>query len=331
VEGLAMVDILLATVSSIVMIFVALFLGIIYLFLVRKLSARFQWRVGPLVSMYSDLKPLLGRSRILQPLYDILKLFGKQTLVPNVARKWLFISAPYLSFLCAFLAIFFIPFSGFPLFSELGDSLLITYYLLVGSVFFTIVGAASSGSPWSAIGARREVEIFLIYEIGLVVAMTCVAIVAGSLSIWNISTTGTSLPFVVLNPFAAVLFFLVAIGKLAIKPLDMAEAETEIVAGPFTEYSGKHLGMFQLAKVFLFYDVVALFIALFLGPLMGSWLWIPGYILAAIVVIFFLTVFQVLHPRWRIDRAMASYGTIVTIFAILSVLMTVVLLFYVVV
>jgi NADH-quinone oxidoreductase subunit H len=324
-------DIVLATVSSIVMAVVALFLGVIYLFLLRKLSARFQWRVGPMLSMYSDLKPLLGTSRILQPLYDILKLFGKQTLVPNVARKWLFVSAPYLSFLCAFVAIFFIPFSGFPLFSELGDSLFITYYLLVGSVFFTIVGAASSGSPWGAIGARREVEIFLIYEIGLVVAITSVAIVAGTLSTWLISTAGASLPFVVLNPFAAVLFFLVAMGKLAIKPLDIPEAETEIVAGPFTEYSGRHLGLFQLARVFLFYDVVALFIALFLGPLMGSWLWIPGYLIAAIVVIFFLTVFQVLHPRWRIDRAMVSYGTIVAVFAVLSVLMTIVLLYYVVV
>src|SRR5512136_2980699 len=192
-------DIVLATVSSIVMIVVALFLGVIYLFLLRKLSARFQWRVGPMLSMYSDLKPLLGTSRILQPLYDILKLFGKETLVPNVARKWLFVSAPYLSFLCAFVAIFFIPFSGFPLFSELGDSLFITYYLLVGSVFFTIVGAASSGSPWGAIGARREVEIFLIYEIGLVVAITSVAIVAGTLSTWLISTAGASLPFVILN------------------------------------------------------------------------------------------------------------------------------------
>ncbi len=325
-----MVDYAIATVSSIVMIFVALFLGVIYLFLLRKLSARFQWRVGPMLSMYPDLRSLLGTSRILQPLYDILKLFGKQTLVPTVARRWLFVSAPYLSFLCAFLAIFFIPFSGFPLFSELGDSLLITYYLLVGSVFFTILGAASSGSPWSAIGARREVEVFLIYEIGLVVAITSVAVVAGSLSTWSISSTG-SLPFIVLNPFAAILFFLVAIGKLAIKPLDMAEAETEIVAGPFTEYSGKHLGMFHLAKVFLFYDVVAWFIALFLGPLMGSWLWIPGYLIAAVVVIFLLTVFQVLHPRWRIDRAMASYGTLVTVFAILTALTTVVLLYYMVV
>lgn len=324
-------DILLATVSSIVMIFVALFLGVVYVFLLRKLSARFQWRVGPMVSMYADLKPLLGTSRILQPFYDILKLFGKQTLVPDVARKWLFVSAPYLSFLCALAAIFFIPFSGFPLFSELEDSLFITYYLLVGSVFFTIVGAAASGSPWGAIGARREVEVFLVYEIGLVVAMASVAVVAGTLSTWHISTQGAALPFIVLNPFAAVLFFLVAVGKLGIKPLDMPEAETEIVAGPFTEYSGKHLAMFQLAKAFLFYDMVALFIALFLGPLMGSWLWIPGYILAAIIVVFFLTVFQVLHPRWRIDRAMASYGAVVTVFAILSALMTVVLLYYVVV
>jgi hypothetical protein len=78
-------DLVIATVSSIVMVFVALFLGVIYLFLLRKLSARFQWRVGPMVSMYSDLAPLLGRSRILQPLYDAFHLSGRP--LPYVSSK----------------------------------------------------------------------------------------------------------------------------------------------------------------------------------------------------------------------------------------------------
>lgn len=311
-------------ITLVIMIPVGLFLGIIYTFLLRKLTARFQWRVGPLVTMYKDLAPLLGRSRIWQPLYDILKLFGKDNMSPSTSRKAIFLASPYLAFACAFLAIFFIPFPGLQLLSSLPDSLVITVYLLILSVMFTILGAASSGSPWSAIGARREVELFLIYEIGLVVSLFSVALIAGSLSIWGI-VTSPKLPMLILNPFAAILLFLVMLGKLAIKPLDIAEAEAEIVAGPFTEYSGRSLGLFQLAKLFLLYDLVTLFLAVFIAPMFSSLLWIPIYIVAAVFMVFLLTVVQVLHPRYKISRAMSTYGMLVLVVAILTIAMIVVL------
>jgi NADH-quinone oxidoreductase subunit H len=318
---------LFTTVTAIIMIPVAFFLGIIYLFLLRKFSARFQWRVGPLISMYADLKPLLGRSRILQPLYDILKLFGKDAVVPSGARKTIFRASPYLALACAFIAIFFIPLPGVPLLSYLGDSLVIASYLLIAAVMFTILGAASSGSPWSAIGARRESEIFLIYEIGFVVALFAAAMTYGTLNIWTIATT-SSLPLLILNPFAAVLLFLVMIGKLGIKPMDIAEAETEIVGGPYTEYSGKYLAMLQLTKGFLFYDMIGLFIVLFLAPMFGTALWIPVYIISAVVMMLFLSIVHVLHPRWKIDRAMRSYGLLIAVFAILAVIMVALALSY---
>ena len=322
-----MVDMLFTVVTMLIIIPVAILAGILYVFLFRKLSARFQWRVGPVVRMYKDLSPLLGSSRILQPLYDILKLFGKDTPVPDISRKTIFVASPYLAFLCAFLAIFFIPFPGVPLLSEMEESLVITSYLLIGAVMFTILGAASSGSPWGAIGARRDVEIFLIYEVGFVVALFSVGLIAQSLSLWEIATR-PGLPMLILNPFAAILLFLVILGKLAIKPLDMAEAEAEIVAGPFTEYGGRHLGFFQLAKALLFYDMVALFISLFLGPFLGSILWLPAYIIAVVVILLFVTVMQVLHPRFQIAKGMSWYGRWVLVFGILAVIMVLVLRYY---
>jgi len=326
-EVLKMVDMLFTVVTMLIIIPVAILAGILYVFLFRKLSARFQWRVGPVVRMYKDLSPLLGSSRILQPLYDILKLFGKDTPVPDISRKTIFVASPYLAFLCAFLAIFFIPFPGVPLLSEMEESLVIASYLLIGAVMFTILGAASSGSPWGAIGARRDVEIFLIYEVGFVVALFSVGLIAQSLSLWEIATR-PGLPMLILNPFAAILLFLVILGKLAIKPLDMAEAEAEIVAGPFTEYGGRHLGFFQLAKALLFYDMVALFISLFLGPFLGSILWLPAYIIAVVVILLFVTVMQVLHPRFQIAKGMSWYGRWVLVFGILAVIMVLVLRYY---
>jgi len=325
-------------VTLIIMIPVGLFLGIIYTFLLRKLTARFQWRVGPVVTMYKDLAPLLGRSRIWQPLYDILKLFGKDNMSPSTSRKAIFLASPYLAFLCAFVAIFFIPLPGLQLLSNVSESLVITVYLLILSVMFTILGAASSGSPWSAIGARREVELFLIYEIGLVVSLFSVALIASSitgtetLTIWGI-VNSTNLPMLILDPFAAILLFLVMLGKLAIKPFDIAEAEAEIVAGPYTEYSGRSLGLFQLAKVFLLYDLVTLFLAVFIAPLFslptGNALWfiaaIPLYVVLAVVMVFLLTVVQVLHPRYKISKGISDYGAMIAVVAILTIAMVVVL------
>ena len=89
-----MADALFTIVSAVLILPISLFLGVIYSFLIRKLSARFQWRVGPIVKMYSDLAPLIGRTRIWQPLYDILKLFGKDTDIPAKSRKKLFVNSP---------------------------------------------------------------------------------------------------------------------------------------------------------------------------------------------------------------------------------------------
>jgi len=306
-EGEQMVDLIFTVISLIVIVPLALFLGVIYSYLLRKLSARFQWRVGPMLRMYGDLKPLLGTTRLLQPLYDILKLYGKETIVPDVSRRRLFVYSPYLSLFFAVAAIFFIPFPGMPLLSWVPYSLIIASYLLIASILFTILGPVASGSPWAAIGARREVELFLVSELGFVLSLFAVAIARQSLVIWEISSGGQSLYLALLTVTAGALMFVAMLGKLHIKPFDMPEAEAEIVAGPYTEYSGKLLGTYYLTKVFLLYGLVALFISLFLPPIATDVLWLPLYIVAAVVLVFLLTLVQVLNPRYRIRNAINWY------------------------
>lgn len=314
-----MADLLLTILSAVLILPISLFLGVIYSFLIRKLSARFQWRVGPVVTMYSDLSPLIGRTRIWQPLYDILKLFGKDAVVPANSRKNLFVYSPYMSLLFAVATIFFIPFPGLaPMLSDNQFSLIIASYLLIASILFTILGPVASGSPWGAIGARREVELFLVAELGFVVSLFAMAFAKDSLSIWTLASNMESLPAVLLTVVAGTTMFAAMLGKLHIKPFDMPEAECEIVAGPYTEYSGKLLGVYYLAKVFLLYSIVGLFIAVFLPPLTSSWLWVPPYALAAIILVFLLSVVQVLNPRYRIGKALNWYIKIVVPLAILS-------------
>lgn len=313
-----MADPLITAVSVVLIVPLSLLLGVIYSFLIRKLSAKFQWRVGPVVTMYSDLAPLIGSTRIWQPLYDILKLFGKDVVVPASSRRTLFVSSPYLSLIFAVASVFFIPFPGMPLLSDVPFSLIIASYLLIASIMFTILGPVASGSPWAAIGARREVELFLVAELGFVVSLFAVAFANDSLSIFTLANTAPGLSTVIMALVAGTTMFAAMLGKLHIKPFDMPEAECEIVAGPYTEYSGKLLGIYFLAKVFLLYSMVALFIAVFLPPLSSSWLWVPVYILAAIVIVFLLTVVQVLNPRYRIDKALSWYIKIVLPLALLS-------------
>jgi len=313
--------------TVIVMIPVGLFLATIYGFLFRKLSARFQWRMGPLIRVNKDLAPLIGSTRIWQPLYDVLKLFGKDNLTPASARKAVFSVSPYIAFACAAVALFFIPFPGLTLLSNVQDSLVIVVYLLISAAAFTVLGASAAGSPWSSIGARREIELFMVYEIGLVVSLFAVAFTTQQTTIWGI-VTSPLLPMLILNPFAAALLFLVMLGKLAIKPLDIAEAECEIVAGPYTEYSGRNLGLFQLTKLFLMYDLITLFLAVFIAPIFQSLVWIPLYVVGAVVLLFLLTVVQVLHPRYKISTGLATYGAIIIVVSILAIIVAAALYYY---
>ncbi len=306
-----MVDHVFTILSIALIIPISLFLGVMYSFLIRKLSARFQWRVGPIVRMYGDLAPVIGSTRIWQPLYDILKLFGKDALIPSTAHKRLFTWSPYLSLFFSFAAVLFIPFPGLPLLSGTPYSLIIASYLLIASILFTILGPAASGSPWGAIGARREVELFLVAELSFVASLFVVAVTKGTLVISELAGFVGSIPMMLVTALAGITMFAAMLGKLHIKPFDMPEAECEIVAGPYTEYSGKLLGTYFLAKVFVLYNMVALFIAVFLPPLSSSVLWLPLYVVAALVLIFLLAVVHVLNPRYTIAKALMWYTKII--------------------
>jgi NADH-quinone oxidoreductase subunit H len=205
-----------------------------------------------------------------------------------------------------------------PLLSDVPFSLIIASYLLIASIMFTILGPVASGSPWGVIGARREVELFLVAELGFVLSLFAMAFAKNSLSIWTLASNMESLPAILLTLVAGTTMFAAMLGKLHIKPFDMPEAECEIVAGLYTEYSGKLLGTYFLAKVFILYSMVSLFIAVFLPPFSSSLWWLPAYALAAFLLVFLLSVVQVLNPRYRIGKALNWYLKIVVPLAILS-------------
>ncbi len=290
---------------------ISFMIGVLLNFEIRKVFARAQYRLGPLLTMYSDLRGLLGFTRILQPLYDILKLSYKETLIPKSANKMLFTSSPWISLILAVAASYFISYGGLTILANIELSLIFLTYLIVGVSLFWIIGASASSSPWGAIGVRREAELLFSIEVALLSSIFSAALLANTLSVQGIVNAQLKLyPYILLNPLAAITFMIALLGKLQLKPFDIPDAEVEIVAGPFTEYSGKLLALLLASKYFLTAIMTGLFVNIFLG---GGQILPPTnslnlavnfivFLILCIAVAFIASLIHAVAPRFRVDQ-----------------------------
>ncbi|MEM2137371.1 MAG: complex I subunit 1 family protein, partial [Candidatus Methanomethylicia archaeon] len=241
-------------------------LGILLNYEIRKIYARSQYRLGPLFSMYGGLKETFGSTRVLQPLYDVLKLFFKETMTPKSARRWFFRFSPLVSFILTLIASYFVSYGGLSLLSGNEFSIVFVTYLLIGVSFFLIFGGLASSSPWSVVGSRREAELLLSIEVALLSSIFSSAIISNSLSIDGIINFQLrSYAMVLFNPFAAAVFIIAILGKLHFNPFEIPEADVEIVSGPYTEHSGKLLALILSSRYILTTVLVGLFVNLFLS------------------------------------------------------------------
>jgi NADH-quinone oxidoreductase subunit H len=273
---------------------IAFAIGILLSFKLRKIFARVQSRRGPLIWLpgrWCD----INRSKVLQPLYDIQKLFSKQTIIPHTATPF-FIIGPVLSLICAILATFLVPIAGIAF--DYSFSSVVLFYLLFFILLFIIAGGISSASLFAAIGGVREIELMLANEIPFILGMFSLAIAYDTLSIKGMMGFN-----ILSNPFAALAVFIAILVKLHIKPFDISDAESEIVGGLTTEYSGKLLGILEVARVITIFTLLALFADLFLWlPSTGiaAWLvFLSGLVITGVSV----GVINALFARFRIDQA----------------------------
>lgn len=273
---------------------IAFIIGILLSFKLRKISARVQLRRGPLIWL-PEKWHVINRSKVLQPLYDIIKLFSKQTIIPATATRF-FIAGPILALMCAVLAALFVPVAGVSF--DYSFSLVVLFYLLMGEILFIIVGGISSASLFSAMGGDREIDLMLANEIPFILGTFALAITFDTLSIRQMMGFN-----ILINPFAALAVLLSIIVKLHIKPFDISEADTEIVNGLTTEYGGKLLGVLETARIIMVFVLIALFVDLFLWiPSSGAWAWV--IFLAGVIVTGLLIGFtNSLFARFRIDQA----------------------------
>ena len=265
-------------------------MGLAGQFVDRKLYARLQNRVGP--PWY-------------QPVADLFKLFGKESVIPEEADRRMFTLSPVFALAAVVAAFLYIPlWSHRALFSFSGDLVVVLYLLLIPTLTF-FLGGWYSRSIFATIGAVRSITQLFAYEIPLLIALLSPALLANSWSIAGIADYYGNHPWrwcINLIGFAVALVTL--LGKLERVPFDAPEAETEIVAGSFTEYSGRHLAFFRLAIDAEAIVSSSLLAAVFLpfGLALPLWLAVIVYLAKIAGILFILALLRTVFARLRMDQ-----------------------------
>lgn len=270
-------------------IFLSIF-GMAAEFLDRKLYARLQNRVGP---------PWF------QPLADFIKLASKEEAIPAEANPTVFKLMPIFTITSAVTAFFYIPmWSSKPLFSFSGDLIVILYLLTIPTLTF-FLGGWYSTSLYSKIGAVRALTQLFAYEVPLLMSLLAPALLADTWSLSEMTVFYSAHPlYLLLNLLGFAISMVAILGKLEKVPFDIPEAETEIVAGTFTEYSGRLLGLFRLGIDIEAVVGAALLAAVYMpfGLGIGP---IPGFLLFVIkvaAIISMLALLRTIFARMRIDQ-----------------------------
>jgi NADH-quinone oxidoreductase subunit H len=285
-------------------------IGLLASWIDRKVTARVQYRVGP---------PLL------QPLIDIIKLLGKETLVPAGAAKPLFLLAPVLGLgsvilVSTMLWLYDIKVGqGF-----VGDLIVIVYLLAIPSKSI-ILGGFTSANPFASIGASREMKLVLGYELPFVLAILVPVIKSGYTIRIEEILAFQSAHGVIAGHLSGVLALIVVImcvqAKLALVPFDMPEAETELSGGVLIEYSGSALAMYRLMKNMLLFTLPFFVMILFMGGLRFDGIHLLYGALKYVGLVALVTVIRNTNPRVRIDQAVRFFWGPMTVLAVIAVVL----------
>ena len=264
----------------------------------RRVLGRFQNRVGP---------NRWGPFGLFQPLADLLKLLTKEDLRPQGADRIVFALVPILMVAPLILMTAVVPFAKNTALASLNVGVL--YILAVSSITSVAIFMAgwSSNNRYAMFGAARAVAVLISYEVPVVLSLLGVVMVAASMSLGDI-VAAQALPFILVQPLAFLVFLAGMSAELNRSPFDVAEAESEIIAGYHTEYSGVKFALIQAAEFGGVGVVAAIAATLFLGGWSGPWSEYLGWLWFLIktgIVVFLFIWFRATYPRLRIDQIMA--------------------------
>ncbi|MHA1861244.1 MAG: complex I subunit 1/NuoH family protein [Candidatus Ranarchaeia archaeon] len=288
----------------------------------RKVFARMQNRRGPTQA---------GPLGILQPLADFLKLLLKEDIDPHQARRSITFLMPLLTLSLYIYSLTYFPWDGQPVIRNSGfeGDLLLLLTLVTFAHFALFLSGWSSRNPYSLIGGSRVLVQFLGYDIPLILLAAAPAFLSQSLSIQTI-ISNQSVPYILVIPWIFVIFIFILQAEMEKDPFDTTHAETELVAGYGTEFSGKKMAFINLAQDFEEVFGAALTAVLFLGgpsgpvffgvPAFWSIFWFIIKILAVIVLLEFI---RAMVARFRIDQVVKLNWRYLTPITLVSLILTI--------
>mgnify|MGYP005854885811 CR=1 FL=1 len=319
--GDGLVNITLVVLGVVVIASAVLVIDILLVWAERKIVARLQDRLGP---------NRLGPFGLIQPVADVIKLLIKEDITPAGADRVIYNLAPIMALATVILLWAVIPFGPRILGSDLNVGILFIVALGALSALSIIMAGWASNNKYALLGAFREVAKLVSFEIPMVLALLVPVILARSMGI-NQIVQQQEIWYIVYAPLAAIIFFIAAQAELGRAPFDLAEAESEIVAGFHIEYTGMKFGMFYAGELLHALTFGALISALFLGgwrgpgaetyPLLG----VIYFFIKAFIMYFAIAWVKYSLPRVRIDQMLNFAWKLLTPMSLALVIVTAIL------
>ena len=284
-----------------------------FIYLERRILGRMQARLGP---------NRTGPLGLLQPVADAVKVLLKEDIIPDKADKLLYWLAPIVAFFPVLLVFAVIPFQHGALLADLNVGFIYIMAVTSISTIGVFMAGWSSSNKYSLLGAMRNVASLVSYEIPLLLSTVGVIILTGSLSMQAI-VIEQDIPFILLQPLGFLLFFIGGCAEINRSPFDLLEADSELVAGHHTEYSGMKFAMFYLVEyaeaLALSAVITTVFLSGWRGPFLPPWLW---FVIKAVAVFVAMIWTRATFPRVRIDQLMALAWKFLFPLALINLLIT---------
>ena len=289
----------------------------------RQALCRLQRRLGPTRT---------GPMGLLQPIADAVKLILKEDIIPSSSDRAIFWAAPLIVIVSAFMIWVTIPGAQTAVLKNLDLGLLyITAFAVIGILGLVLAGWGSA-NKYGTLGGLRAAAQLISYEIPIIMVIIAMAMLAESLDVREVVAQQGDYPYLIIQPLGLVIFFIAGLAEVGRTPFDIYFAESEIVGGPFVEYSGAHWSVFFLAEYINTFAVAALVTLLFLGGWSGPWLsgtWgIVWFLLKAYAVVMAIFWVRGTYPRLRIDQLMAFAWKVMVPLSFYTVVITGLYQFY---
>ncbi len=300
--------------------FVALFSTILMGYLERKITAKIQLRVGP---QYAG-----KYEGVLQMFADVFKLVFKEISIPDTADTPIFIAAPFALMGVAGALIALIPLGPNTYMANPSVGVIFVFGILAFSPIIVLLAGWASNNKYSLIGGLRALHQMVAYEIPMLLSLVGVVLMAGTLNVIGVINAQSGIWFIILQPLGAIVFFIGALAELERIPFDIPEADTELVAGWQTEYTGMMYGIFFLANYITMYVLAALFTAFFLGGWMGIGPIPPEvwFLSKTFIVMIVMMLPRSVMPRTRIDLLLRAGWARLMLLAFLNIFIAMLLL-----